>query len=121
MARSVTVVFDGEVFRPVEPVDLPPDTVYSIRIEEPATLRLHTGRSRSTSPSRGMSICRRTMQHRSTITCAERQSGELDCPFRRHRLLDRGCCRARPLHDRAVSLSRDLMVSSSRPKRSSSR
>ncbi len=26
MSRTVTVVYDGEVFRPVEPVDLPPNT-----------------------------------------------------------------------------------------------
>jgi hypothetical protein len=33
MVRTVTVIFDGEVFRPVEPVDLPRNTVYSIHIE----------------------------------------------------------------------------------------
>lgn len=34
MARTVTVIFDGEVFRPTEPVDLPPDTVYSIQVDQ---------------------------------------------------------------------------------------
>ena len=34
MARTMTVIFDGEVFRPTELVDLPRDTVYSIQIEQ---------------------------------------------------------------------------------------
>jgi hypothetical protein len=34
MARTLTVVFDGEVFRPTEPVDLPADTTYRVTIEE---------------------------------------------------------------------------------------
>jgi hypothetical protein len=34
MVRTMTVIFDGEVFRPIEPVDLPRDTVYSIQIEQ---------------------------------------------------------------------------------------
>ena len=34
MTRTVTVVFDGEVFRPTEPVDLPADTEYRVTIDE---------------------------------------------------------------------------------------
>ena len=33
MARTITVVFDGEVFRPREPVDLPADTEYQLTID----------------------------------------------------------------------------------------
>jgi hypothetical protein len=33
MSRTVTVVYDGEVFRPVEPVDLEPNTRYLILLE----------------------------------------------------------------------------------------
>lgn len=37
MARTITVVFDGEVFRPREPVDLPADSEYqlTLTVEEP--------------------------------------------------------------------------------------
>lgn len=34
MTRVVTVVFDGAVFRPTEPVDLPADTEYRMTIDE---------------------------------------------------------------------------------------
>lgn len=34
MARTVTVVFDGEVFRPTEPVDLEPNTEYRVTIDD---------------------------------------------------------------------------------------
>jgi hypothetical protein len=33
MTRTVTVIFDGEVFRPTEPVDLPANTKYQVTIE----------------------------------------------------------------------------------------
>ncbi|MGE0542750.1 MAG: antitoxin family protein [Dehalococcoidia bacterium] len=36
MTRVLTVVFDGEVLRPEEPIDLAPHTRYRISIEEPA-------------------------------------------------------------------------------------
>jgi hypothetical protein len=34
MARTITVVFDGEVFRPREPVDLPAHAEYRLTVEE---------------------------------------------------------------------------------------
>jgi hypothetical protein len=34
MGRTLMVVFDGEVFRPTEPVDLPANTAYHVTIEE---------------------------------------------------------------------------------------
>ncbi len=34
MARTVFAVFDGEVFRPTEPLELPADTEYRLTIEE---------------------------------------------------------------------------------------
>jgi hypothetical protein len=37
MTRTITVVFDGEVFRPREPVDLPADTEYQLTVDEPAS------------------------------------------------------------------------------------
>lgn len=36
MGRTLTVVFDGEVFRPTEPVDLPANTEYQITIADGA-------------------------------------------------------------------------------------
>jgi hypothetical protein len=36
MTRNVAVVYDGEVFRPVEPVDLPPDTPGTVTIGDQA-------------------------------------------------------------------------------------
>jgi hypothetical protein len=36
MARTITVVFDGEVFRPREPVDLPANSEYQLTVEHPA-------------------------------------------------------------------------------------
>ncbi len=36
MARTVIAVFDGEVFRPAEPLDLAPDTQNRLTIEEEA-------------------------------------------------------------------------------------
>ena len=33
MARTVTVIFDGEVFRPTEPVDLPANTEYRMTLD----------------------------------------------------------------------------------------
>jgi hypothetical protein len=33
MTRTLTVVFDGEVFRPTEPVDLPANTEYQMRLD----------------------------------------------------------------------------------------
>ncbi len=36
MARTVSVVFDGEVFRPIEPVDLPPNTRGQVTIPDGA-------------------------------------------------------------------------------------
>lgn len=35
MARVVTAVFDGQVFHPTEPVDLPVNTEYRLTIDEP--------------------------------------------------------------------------------------
>jgi hypothetical protein len=35
MARTVDVVFDGEVLRPEEPLDLEPNRHYRVTIEEP--------------------------------------------------------------------------------------
>ena len=35
MARTITVVFDGEVFRPREPVDLPANSEYQLTVQEP--------------------------------------------------------------------------------------
>jgi hypothetical protein len=35
MARTVTAIFDGEVLRPTEPLDLQPETEYRVTIEEP--------------------------------------------------------------------------------------
>lgn len=39
MARTVTVIFDGTVFRPTEPLDLPVDSEHSLTIDgaEPRT------------------------------------------------------------------------------------
>jgi len=34
MARTITVVFDGEVFRPREPVDLPANSEYQLTVED---------------------------------------------------------------------------------------
>ncbi len=34
IGRTLTVVFDGEVFRPTEPVHLPANTAYRVTIEE---------------------------------------------------------------------------------------
>jgi hypothetical protein len=34
MARTLTVIFDGEVFRPTQPVDLPANVEYRVTIEE---------------------------------------------------------------------------------------
>jgi predicted DNA-binding antitoxin AbrB/MazE fold protein len=34
MTRTITVVFDGEVFRPTEPVDLPANAKYRVAIDE---------------------------------------------------------------------------------------
>jgi hypothetical protein len=34
MTRTLTVVFDGEVFRPTEPVDLPANTEYQVTIDQ---------------------------------------------------------------------------------------
>lgn len=34
MGRTLRVVFDGEVFRPTEPVDLPANTAYRVMLEE---------------------------------------------------------------------------------------
>ena len=34
MARTITVVFDGEVFRPREPVDLPANSEYQLTVDE---------------------------------------------------------------------------------------
>lgn len=34
MPRTLRLVFDGEVFRPTEPVRLPAGTVYDVTIEE---------------------------------------------------------------------------------------
>jgi hypothetical protein len=34
MSRTLTMIFDGEVFRPTEPVDLPADTEYRVTIED---------------------------------------------------------------------------------------
>ncbi|MGD9890650.1 MAG: antitoxin family protein [Dehalococcoidia bacterium] len=33
MTRTITVIFDGESFRPTEPVDLPANTEYQMTIE----------------------------------------------------------------------------------------
>lgn len=33
MTRTLTVVIDGEVFRPTEPFDLPANTTYQVRID----------------------------------------------------------------------------------------
>ena len=56
MARTITVVFDGEGFRPREPVDLPANSEYQLTIdssepqtdsgEMPEVLRRILGRSR---------------------------------------------------------------------------
>jgi len=35
MTRTVVAIFDGEVFRPVEPLDLPADAAYRLTIDEP--------------------------------------------------------------------------------------
>jgi hypothetical protein len=40
MARTLTVVFDGEVFRPTEPVDLPANSEYEIVIADDSTTPL---------------------------------------------------------------------------------
>jgi hypothetical protein len=37
MKRTIDVVFDGEVLRPVEPLDLEPNTRYRVTIEEQPT------------------------------------------------------------------------------------
>jgi hypothetical protein len=37
MARTITVVFDGEVFRPREPLDLPANSEYQLTVGEPAS------------------------------------------------------------------------------------
>jgi hypothetical protein len=34
MTRTLTVVFDGEVFRPTEPVDLPANAEYRVTIDQ---------------------------------------------------------------------------------------
>jgi hypothetical protein len=34
MARTVTAIFDGEVFRPTEPLDLPAHAEYRLTIDE---------------------------------------------------------------------------------------
>ena len=34
MARTIIAVFDGEVFRPCEPIDLPVNTAYRLTVEE---------------------------------------------------------------------------------------
>ncbi len=34
MARTVTVIFDGEVLRPTEPLDLEPNTEYRVTIDD---------------------------------------------------------------------------------------
>jgi hypothetical protein len=39
MARTVTVVFDGEVLRPTKPLDLQQDKEYQVTIEEAAETR----------------------------------------------------------------------------------
>lgn len=36
MARTLSVIYDGEVLRPQEPVDLEPNTAYRITIEDDA-------------------------------------------------------------------------------------
>ena len=41
MTRTVAVVYDGEVFRPLEPVDLPPNTRGRVTIAD------ETGNSRA--------------------------------------------------------------------------
>ena len=33
MSRTITVIFDGEVLRPTEPLDLAPDTEYRVTID----------------------------------------------------------------------------------------
>jgi hypothetical protein len=37
MKRTITVTYDGEVFRPQEPLDLEPNTRYRLTIEDSAT------------------------------------------------------------------------------------
>jgi hypothetical protein len=34
MSRTVSAIFDGEVFRPTEPLDLPADAEYRLTIDE---------------------------------------------------------------------------------------
>jgi predicted DNA-binding antitoxin AbrB/MazE fold protein len=34
MKRTITVVYDGEVLRPLEPVDLEPNTCYLLTVDE---------------------------------------------------------------------------------------
>jgi predicted DNA-binding antitoxin AbrB/MazE fold protein len=34
MRRSIEAVYDGRIFRPIEPADLPPDTRVRLTIEE---------------------------------------------------------------------------------------
>jgi len=37
MSRTIPVIFDGEVFRPVEPVDLPAGREYQVTVDEEVT------------------------------------------------------------------------------------
>jgi predicted DNA-binding antitoxin AbrB/MazE fold protein len=47
MTRSIAVVYDGEVFRPVEPVDLPPNTRGRVTIRDQAEEQPFTAPPRS--------------------------------------------------------------------------
>jgi predicted DNA-binding antitoxin AbrB/MazE fold protein len=47
MSRTVTVVYDGEVFRPVEPVDLPPNTRRRVTIADETEEQTHGAPPRS--------------------------------------------------------------------------
>lgn len=38
MSRTITAVFDGETLRPLEPLDLEPNTEYRVTIEDPEPL-----------------------------------------------------------------------------------
>ena len=42
MSRTIEAVFDGEVLRPQEPLELQPNTKVRITIEEPATNKLNS-------------------------------------------------------------------------------
>jgi predicted DNA-binding antitoxin AbrB/MazE fold protein len=47
MSRTVTVVYDGEVFRPVEPVDLSPNTRGRVTIADETEEPMHGAPPRS--------------------------------------------------------------------------